>query len=106
MIRLEIIIIKKRINFTMQHESKAEVDEINMESQGAASVLEAESDRVIFYPGLASSPSEGQEAMSSSPMSQETVSFPLESQGAGVVNFSPESQTAESDVRIPILTNT
>lgn len=90
----------------MQHESKAEVDEINMESQelplfqkqratGLSSILDL---RPLLQKArklcrlLSNEP--GNCILSS------------ESQGAGVVNFSPESQTAESEVRIPILTNT
>ncbi len=96
--------------FTMKHKSKAEVGDINMESQGAVSPFEVvpcqESQRAIVFPGLASSPLEGQEARPSSPISQETVSSPLESQGTvfsppGFVNFTPESQGAGCEVIIP-----
>ncbi len=94
----------------MKHKSKAEGGVINMESQGAVSPFEVmpsqESQRAIVFPGLVSSPLEGQEARPSSPMSQETVSSSLESQGSvfsppGFVNFTPESQGAGYEVRIP-----
>ncbi len=98
----------------MKRKSKADVGDINMESQGTVSPFEAvpspESQSVVFFPGLASSPLEGQEARTSS-MGQEIMSSPLESLGAVFslpedVNYTPESQGAESEVRIPIQTNT
>ncbi len=101
---------KKRNNFTMKRKSKADVGDINMESQGTVSPFEAvpspESQSVVFFPGLASSPLEGQEARTSS-TGQEIVSSPLDSLGAVFslpedVNYTPESQGAESEVRIPI----
>ncbi len=68
----------------MKHKSKADVGDINMESQWTVSPFEAvpspESQSVVFFPGLASSPLEGQEARTSS-RSQEIMSSPLESQG-------------------------
>ncbi len=95
--------LKHITSFTMKRKSKADVGDINMESQGTVSPFKAvpspESQSVVFFLGLASSPLEGQEARTSS-MGQEIVSSPL---GLGAlfslpedVNYTPESQGAIS----------